>query len=83
MTLGLTKGRIGLTGGYMLKGEAKKEYQREYMRKRRAKEKGLTADGSNGSGLTTIPETPKKYKYVFFGGGTYRVEDKGETNERT
>ena len=40
----------------MLKGEAKKRYQRDYMKSKRSN-KGLTANGSNKEGLTweTIP----------------------------
>ena len=36
----------------MLKGQAKTDYQREYMRLRRWKRKGLT--GSNAKGLTYV-----------------------------
>ena len=37
----------------MLKKEAKKQYQREYMKRKRSNSAGLTGDGSNTEGLTS------------------------------
>ena len=37
----------------MLKGQAKKDYQRDLMRRKRSNTGGLTSDGSNRGGLTS------------------------------
>ena len=43
----------------MLKGQAKKDYQKEYMEKKRSNKTGLTEDGSNTVGLTEYPANMK------------------------
>lgn len=55
----------------MLKGQAKTDYMREYMRKRRGSNKGLTKtskiQGSNNKGLTNKPKQNQSYNRMMVG----------------